>query len=107
MGVGSRTPAETKHHDQEATMAVQMRDPVTTTSRASTYVSQGAVRLFTRGYLAKLHYNGEEDGHHYYTLPSEFERGVLYHIDYHPARRTLRCSCPAGRHNVPCKHIRL
>jgi hypothetical protein len=88
-------------------MAVQMRDPVTKTSACSAYVTDGAVRLFLAGYLATLRYDGEEDGHLRYTIPSETQRGALYSIDYEPAEQTLRCSCKAGQNNVPCKHVRL
>ena len=88
-------------------MAVQMRAPVTTTTPSSRYVTDGAIRLFTAGYLPKLRYSGEEDGHHYLTIPSETQPGIVYTIDYCPAEKTVRCSCPAGQHNVPCKHLRL
>lgn len=88
-------------------MAVQMRDPVTTESRCSGYVEAGAIRLFQRGYLGKLQCSAEEDGHLYYSIPSESEQGTLYQIDWDMQAGTLRCSCPAGQHNVPCKHIRL
>ncbi len=83
-----------------------IRPPVTTDTTCSRYVTDSALRLFRAGYLAKLSYNTTEDGHLYYNIPSESGQG-LYQIDWCPADDTLRCSCPAGRHNVPCEHVRL
>jgi hypothetical protein len=85
-------------------MAVKTARPPVTTE--STYVNDGAVRLFLAGYLTKLQYNTEEDGHLYYSIPSESGTG-LYQIDYCPRQGTLRCTCKAGENNVPCKHVRL
>jgi len=90
-----------------ATAPDMTRLAVTTTSPSSGYVTAGAIRLFTAGCLAKLRYTGGEDGHLYFSIPSESQPGMVYQIDYHPARRTLRCSCPAGQRSVPCKHVRL
>jgi len=83
-------------------MAVQMRDPVTKTTPSSAYVTEGDGRLFLSGHLAKLRYDGEEDGHLHYQIPSETQRGVVYRLDYCPVVATIRYSCPAGMHNVPC-----
>ena len=89
-------------------MGLQMaRQPVTTQTRCSRYVDGNAVRLFTAGYLAKLRFTTEEDGHRYYSIPSETQPGTLYSIDYDTSAGTLRCSCEAGRHNAVCKHVRL
>jgi hypothetical protein len=89
-------------------MAVQMRDPVTTTTPCSRYVQEGAIRLFTKGYTAKLTYvETPVRGIFTYQLPSESEPGVTYTIDYDIDRAELHCSCPAGQHNVPCKHVEL
>jgi hypothetical protein len=84
-----------------------MRDPVTTTTRCSAYVNDGAIRLFTLGYLAQLRYDSEEDGTLFYQIPSETQDGVVYTISYTSREDRLHCSCPAGQHNVPCKHVRL
>ena len=83
------------------------RPPVTTNSRCSGYVEAGAVRLFQAGYLGKLRLTAHEDGHFFYSIPSESDARTTYQIDYALSGGTLRCSCPAGEHNVPCKHVRL
>jgi hypothetical protein len=80
---------------------------LTTTSVASRTVTEAAIRLFVSGYLAELRFVSEEDGHYYYSIPSERGHGVLYGIDHDPASNKLRCSCPAGRHGKVCKHLRL
>lgn len=88
-------------------MAIQMREPVTISTRCSGYVEAAAVRLFQAGWLGKLRLNEHEDGHYYYSLPSETDRETVYQIDFYPSERTIQCSCPAGQHRVPCKHVRL
>ncbi len=70
-------------------------------------VTANAIRLVLGGYLARpVHHQGE-DGHLYWTIPSETHVGVVYQLDFDPAQRTLSCSCPAGMHGRPCKYLRL
>jgi hypothetical protein len=83
------------------------RPPVTTTTVPSPYVSQSAARLFLAGYLSKLHFIEGEDGRLYFSLPSESQPGTRYQIEWDLNTGALRCTCPAGQQNVPCKHIRL
>lgn len=73
----------------------------------SVIVTANALRLVLGGYLAKLAYNQGDDGNLYWSIPSETRTGVVYQIDFDPAHRTLSCSCPAGMHGRPCKHLRL
>lgn len=88
-------------------MVTQLRAPVTLTTCPSAHVDQAAARLFLAGYLGKLRFTEAEDGHSYYSIPSESEAGQLYQIDWDVAAGTLRCSCLAGQNNVHCKHVRL
>jgi hypothetical protein len=88
-------------------MAASTRSAVTLDTAASRFVTDGAVRLFLSGYLAKLHYIGAEDGSLHFSIASESTPGQTYSLEYVPADRTIRCGCPVGQHNVPCKHITL
>jgi hypothetical protein len=81
------------------------RPAMTTTTPCSAYVREGAIRLFTEGYLGKLLFDHQEGDHFYYQIPSESQPGVVYGIDFDPFTGIIRCSCPAGQHNVPCKHV--
>ena len=83
------------------------RPPVRVDTVASGNVTESAIRLFTRGYLGSLRCLGKEDGALIYTVPSETQNSVVYTIRYVPPEETLTCSCPAGKHAVPCKHVRL
>jgi len=85
----------------------ETRPRISTATIPSFNVTANAIRLVMVGYLSKLVYNEDEDGHLYWNIPSETQSGVLYQIDYYPADRTISCSCPAGWHGRPCKHFRL
>jgi hypothetical protein len=87
--------------------AANNRTGISTATIPSFNVTANAIRLVLAGYLSKLRHSESEDGHHYWTVPSESRRGVLYQLDYNPKDRSVRCSCPAGRHGRPCKHFRL
>jgi hypothetical protein len=88
-------------------MAASTRSAVTLDTAASRFVTDGAVRLFLGGYLSKLHFIELEEGTLTFSIASESKPGQTYSITYTPAARTIRCGCPAGQHNVPCKHIEL
>lgn len=88
-------------------MTVADRPAVTLDTAASRYVTDSAARLFLSGYLGKLHFIGDEDGRFHYSIASESKPGQTYSLEYTPATRTIRCGCPAGQHNVPCKHVTL
>lgn len=83
------------------------RGPVTIDTAQSGNVTESAIRLFTGGFLARVQRRHHEDGRVTYTMPSESRAGVFYTIEYAPADRTVQCSCLAGQHKVPCKHVRL
>ena len=85
----------------------EFRPRINATTIPSRPVTANALRLVLGGYLAKLVYNQGDDGNLYWSIPSETRTGVVYQIDFDPAHRTLSCSCPAGMHGRPCKHLRL
>lgn len=84
-----------------------IRPPITVHTTTSGNVSESAIRLFTHGFLGNLRYLGEDQGRHIWTLPSETMPETTYTITHDSYDDTLTCTCPAGQHAVPCKHVRL
>lgn len=79
---------------------------VSTTTPCSAFVQESAIRLFTSGYMAQLHYADCADGHLFFSIRWE-SCDELYRIDFDPSSRMIRCSCRAGQFGIPCKHVQL
>lgn len=67
---------------------------------------QGALRLFSSGYLPRLHSTGGSNGHSW-TIPSETQEQTEYTLHYDPeSSHTVSCTCPGWTYRNYCKHVR-
>ena len=81
-------------------------DVIDSESRCSPRSEQGALRLFTSGYLPRLNSVDELKGQAW-TIPSETQRETEYTLRYDPlGSPSVSCSCPGWTYRNYCKHVR-
>ena len=79
---------------------------ITRTDRPSPSVEDAAIRLIRRGWLGRVHpVPDAEPGEVQFTVPSASRSGARYTVTAETRSTVIRCTCPAGRNAVHCKHI--